>query len=259
MSKQLSVKQYFDQDQVKSKLAELIGENQVNYVTSVLQVVNGNSSLANADPKSIFNATIMAAVLGFPINNNLGLAYIVPYGNQAQFQIGWKGFVQLAIRSGHYRTINATPIYKGQLIKNDPLEGFEFDFNIPAKGEPIGYASKFNLKNGFEKSLFMTVEQIEAHGKKYSKTYSKDSSTWKKDFPGMALKTVIKLLISKWGPMSLEMQQAVQADQSVIKDYESQDFDYVDNGDSSGEAINAKFEDVSDVSEEEIPEDDELI
>jgi len=196
---EISVKQYFAKPEIEKKLAELVGDDSKSYIMSVLNVVNNNALLASATPKSILNAVLMAAVLGFPINNNLGYAYIVPYGKEAQFQIGYKGFIQLAIRSGHYKYINATPVYKGQLIKNDPLSGFVFDFSKPKIGNPIGYASEFLLKNGFQKTMYMTMDEILAHGKRYSKTFEKEHGVWKKDLHGMCMKTVIKPLLSKWG------------------------------------------------------------
>lgn len=236
MSTALTTKQYFAQDGVKNKFEELLGEKSVGFVTSVMQVVNGNDYLKKASPASIYNAAAMAAVLDMPINNNLGFAYIVPYGGHAQFQIGYKGFIQLAIRSGQYETIGASPIYKGQLTSNNPLTGYKFDFNIPPQGEPIGYAAHFNLKSGFSKTLYMTTAEILAHGKRYSKSFAKSSSIWKKDFPGMAQKTVLKMLLSKYGVLSLEMQTAVQSDQSVVKDFEKQEFQYPDNAsESAGE------------------------
>jgi len=214
-------------------------------MTSVMQVVNGNEYLKKATPASIYNAAAMAAVLDMPINNNLGFAYIIPYGNQAQFQIGYKGFIQLAIRSGQYKTIGATPIYAGQLTSENPLTGYEFDFKVPKTGEPIGYAASFKLISGFEKILYMTVAELKAHGKKYSKTFNKPAGLWNKDFEGMAQKTVLKRLLSKYGPLSLEMQKAVNSDQSIVEDFEDDGkFKYPDNANEAGaeaETVNAEI------------------
>lgn len=229
MSKQLTTKGYFDQDGVKSKFNELLGDRSTAFITSVMQVVANNSMLKNAEPSSIYNAAAMAAVLDMPINNNLGFAYIVPYGRQAQFQMGYKGFIQLAIRSGQYKTIGSTPIYAGQLTSSNPLTGYEFDFNVPANGKPIGYAASFKLHSGFEKTIYMTAAEVLAHAKKYSKSFSSQNSIWKADFEGMANKTVLKRLLSKYGPLSLEMQKAVNSDQAVVKDFEKGEFHYPDN------------------------------
>ena len=194
----------------------------------------------------------MAAVLDMPINNNLGFAYIVPYGNNAQFQIGYKGFIQLAIRSGQYETTGAAPIYKGQLKSNNPLTGYIFDFDVPPNGKPIGYAAYFKLKDGFHKTVYMTHDECLEHAKRFSKSFRFDSSIWKKDFSAMAQKTVLKKLISKYGPLSLEMQKAVQSDQSVVKDFEKGEFAYPDNATKSeGETLDINAEVIQNESMEE--------
>ena len=241
---QITVKGYFDKEPVKKKFAELLGDNSVNFVTSVLQVVNGSNMLKKCEPESIFNAAAMSAVLNLPINQNLGFAYILPYGNKAQFQLGYKGFIQLAIRSGQYKTIGATAIYEGQIIKNNPLTGYEFDFNVKPEGNPIGFAASFTLKGGFEKTFYMTIRELVNHGKKYSKSYNSNHSIWKTDFTGMATKTVLKLLISKFGPMSLELEKAVLSDQSVVNNFEENKFEYPDhdkNHSNEAEIINAEI------------------
>lgn len=229
MTTQLSVKNYFDDESIKTKFKELLGDRSIVFVTSVLQAVEGNYNLKKCEPESIYNAAAMAAVLDLPINQNLGLAWIIPYGKKAQFQIGYKGFIQLAIRSGQYETIGASPIYKGQLTQNDPLKGFVFDFDVPPEGSPIGFAASFTLKNGFEKTFYMTTAQIQAHAKKYSKSYTRTDSPWRTDTVEMSNKTVLKLLLSKYGPKSLEMQKAVLSDQAVVNDFEKNEFAYPDN------------------------------
>ena len=173
---------------------------------------------------------MMAATLDLPINANLGFAYIIPYGDQAQFQMGYKGFIQLALRSGQFKNISAAPIYKGQIIEEDPLKGFVFDWSKKESDEIVGYAAFFSLLNGFEKTFYMTTEKITEHGRKFSKNFSNSSSLWKKDFESMAMKTVLKLLLSKYAPLSVEMQKAVIADQAVINDVETLDVDYIDAG-----------------------------
>jgi recombination protein RecT len=253
MSKQLTTQQFFNQPKIKQEFEKLLGKKSKGFITSVMQVVGNNSLLAKATPESIFQAAAMSAVLDLPINNNLGEAYIVPYGGKAQFQLGYKGFITLAIRSGQYETISSTPIYKEQLIENDPLTGFKFDFTKPATGTPIGYAAYFKLHNGFSKVFYMSREDIGKHAKKYSKSINHSSSIWKSDFDGMAQKTVLKLLISKYGPKSLEMQKAVISDQSVINDYSNDSFEYPDSNSTENETkdINQEFEDA------EIIEDDD--
>lgn len=223
------VKSFFAQEGVRKKFDELLGKRSSSFMTSVLQIVASNSMLQNAEPASIFNAACVAATLDLPINNSLGFAYIIPFGKQAQFQLGYKGFIQLAQRSGQFQTISAAPIYEGQLVEQDPLRGFRFDFSVEKKGAPIGYAAFFKLLNGFEKTLYMSTEELKQHGLKFSQTYKKGFGLWKDDFESMALKTVLKLLLSKFAPLSVEMQTATIVDQSIVNDADTLDITYADN------------------------------
>lgn len=226
-----TAKQFFQQDSVKRKFEELLGKRSSAFMTSVLQIVSNNSYLQNASPQSVFNAACVAATLDLPINNNLGFAYIVPYGKDAQFQMGYRGFIQLAQRSGQFKTIASSPIYEGQLIEENPLTGFVFDFKVKKSGTPIGYAAYFELLNGFHKTLYMTTEELKQHGLRFSQTFKRGSGLWKDDFESMALKTVLKLLLSKFAPLSVEMQKAVITDQGVISDPDTLDVAYSDNTD----------------------------
>lgn len=236
------VKQFFSQEGVKKKFDELLGKRSSSFMTSVLQIVASNQMLQNADPASIFNAACVAATLDLPINNSLGFAYIVPYGKSAQFQLGYKGFIQLAQRSGQFQTISATPIYDGQLVEQDPLRGFKFDFSKPKNGAPIGYAAYFKLLNGFEKTLYMTADDLKQHGLKFSQTYKKGFGLWKDDFENMALKTVLKLLLSKFAPLSVEMQTATIVDQSVVNNPDTLDVSYLDNTEPEVDPVRDRFE-----------------
>jgi recombination protein RecT len=232
------MKAFFGQDLIKEKFTEMLGRKAPAFITSVLQIAMSNKLLANADPMSVFNAAATAATLDLPINSNLGFAYIIPYKTKgdngqyvdvAQFQLGYKGFIQLAQRSGQFKTISSTPIYEGQLVEQNPLMGYMFDFTKKQSEVVIGYAAYFELLNGFQKTLYMTKAEIERHGTKYSKTFAKGYGLWKDDFDAMASKTVLKLLLSKFAPLSVDMQRAVISDQSVIKDYDTIDVEYVDN------------------------------
>ncbi len=249
----IQIKQYLDKPAVQSKFDELLGANKTNFTTSLMQVVSDNALLQKCEPKSIVNAAAMAAVLNLPINNSLGVAYIVPYKDQAQFQIGYKGLIQLAIRSGEYKTIASTEIYENQLASCNPLTGYEFDFSAPPKGEIVGYAAYFKLHNGFEKTLFMTVQEAKEHGKKFSKTYDKQWSTWKTNFGGMAKKTVIKGLLDKYGPKSIEMQKAILGDQSIVEDVENNQFTYSDNPETEKQVgnLDEKYDQHEEIDENE--------
>lgn len=241
MSNQLTTKSFFEQDSVKAKFKELLGKRATSFITSVLQIAAQNQLLAKADPVSIYQSAAVAATLDLPLNQNLGFAYIVPYNQSykddkgvwqkkqvAQFQMGYKGFIQLAQRSGQFKSIYSSAIYEGQLINANPLDGYEFDFT--KKGEKvIGYAARFKLLNGFEATWYMDIEQLKKHGAKYSKTFDNAKGLWSTDFEGMANKTVIKLLLSKFAPLSVDMQRAVITDQAIINDADTQDVTYIDN------------------------------
>lgn len=237
-NQQLTVKSLFGRDDVKTKFQEMLGKRAPQFITSVLQIVSQNKMLANADPLSVYNAAAIAATLDLPINNQLGFAYIIPYnlrqddGSQksvAQFQIGYRGFIQLCQRTGQFKTISATPIYEGQIKENNPLTGIVFDFS--KKGESvIGYAAYFELLNGFSKTFYMDNEAIKKHGQKYSKTFSSKFGLWNTDFDSMATKTVLKLLLQKYAPLSIEMQKAVVSDQAIINNSETLDVTYIDEG-----------------------------
>lgn len=238
MEQQLTTKSLFNQDNVKQKFKELMGERSAQFITSVLQIASSNEMLSKADPMSIYNSAAVAATLNLPLNNSLGFAYIVPFNSkqkdgsykiQAQFQIGYKGFIQLAQRTGLFKTISATPVYEGQLIEMNPLTGFKFDFNSKKSDKVIGYASYFSLINGFEKTLYLSKEGVQTHANKYSQTAKKNYGLWKDEFDVMAVKTVLKLLLSKYAPMSVELEKAVVFDQSVVKDFNNFNTDYVDS------------------------------
>lgn len=235
--KHKTLRELFNDPNIKTKVEQLIGKNSATFATSVMQIANSNALLRTAEPSSIFNAACMAATLNLPLQNGLGFAYIVPFKNnkerkvEAQFQIGYKGFIQLAQRSGQFKRLVALPVYKKQLLKKDFINGFEFDWEQePEKDEnPIGYYAYFKLMNDFSAELYMSHDDIVKHAQRYSQTFKKGFGVWHDNFEAMALKTVIKLLLSKQAPLSVEMQQAVLADQSVVKDVENQEFKYSDN------------------------------
>lgn len=229
------LKDFFQAPAVQAKMRELLDKNAASFATSAMQIANSNPMLLDAEPMSIFNAAVMAATLNLPINNNLGFAYIVPYRNkgrvEAQFQLGYKGFIQLAQRSGQFERLVSLPVYEAQLIEEDPINGFQFDWKQkPAENEqPVGYYAYFKLINGFTAELYMTREQVAAHAGRYSQSFKKGYGIWADNFEAMALKTVTKLLLSKQAPLSIDMQKAVLSDQSVIKDVTGEQFDYIDN------------------------------
>lgn len=206
------------------RLEEIIGKNTGSFCASLIQISNSNALLQRAEPNTVISAAIVAATLNLPINNALGFAYIVPFNNskagvvEAQFQIGYKGLIQLAMRSGQIKRLVTTEIYANQIISRNPIKGYEFDFDIqPEKHEPaVGYYAYMELVNGFIAEAYMSVEDVKAHAARYSQTYKKGYGVWKDNFDEMAKKTVMKQLLSKYAPMSIELQRATLADQSVI-------------------------------------------
>lgn len=237
MSNQLTTKDLFHKQSIQERFEKLLGKKAQGFITSVLQTVNANRLLNNADPQTVLNAAATAASLDLPINQNLGFAWIVPYKGQAQFQMGWKGFVQLALRTGQYSRINVTEVFENQFKGFNRLtEELDADFDIEGEGEVVGYAAYFRLNNGMEKTVYWTKEAVKKHASKYSQTYGKKSSRgglihspWNDEtqFDAMAKKTVLKNMISKWGIMSIEMQTAQLADQAIVQD--DNNYQYVDN------------------------------
>ena len=247
-----SIKAYVSDAKIRQKFEEVLGKKTQGFLASVMQVAN-QPQLKGAVPATVINAAMMAATLDLPINNNLGFAYIVPYKRkfkdaqgkwseslEAQFQMGYKGFIQLAQRSGQFARIAATPVFEGQLVSANPLLGYEFDWTVPNQGEAIGYVAFFKLLNGFTAELYMSTADVKKHAGKYSQSFKYGSGVWKDNFESMALKTVTKLLLSKQAPLSIEMQTAQLADQAIVRDVETNDFDYIDHNESVG-AIETKM------------------
>lgn len=226
---------------IKQRIEEVLGETKTQFITSALSLFNSNNQLQNCEPASIFNACLTATSLGLPINNNLGFAYIIPYGKEAQFQIGYKGFRQLAINSNQYKALEVKAVYEGQLIEDNSFIGYHFDWKNKQSEAIIGYASYFQLLNGFESTYYLSVADIEKHAKKYSQTYKKGFGNWKDEFEKMAKKTVVKLhLNSGFAPLSIEMQKAQESDQAIITDA---GFKYADNEAIDLNELNASEED----------------
>jgi len=233
MTTQLSTIDFLKKEEVKQKFQEILGKNATTFMTTVMSLVAQNKMLQDADPQSVYMSAMTSASLWLPVNPNLWFAYILPYKNKdwtvAQFQLGYKWFIQLAQRSGQFKTISASPVYEGQLVEENPLTWYVFDWKNKKSDSIVGYAWYFSLINWFEKTIFMSVEELRKHGKKYSQTYKKWFGLWETDFDAMATKTVIKLLLSKFAPLSVEMQKAVIADQGVLQDENFDQVDYPDN------------------------------
>jgi recombination protein RecT len=209
-------------DDIQLRFKEVMGNKAGAFMSSILSAVNQNPNLKICEPMSVISSAMIAAVMDLPINQSLGFAHLVPYKNRAQFQMGWRGYVQLAIRTGQYKTIHTTEIYDGELLSYNRITGdIETDQDEKLSDKIIGYLAFFKLIGGFEKYLYMTVEEVEKHGKRYSRSYSSPEGKWKLDFDAMAKKTVLKMLLSKYGILSVDMQKAIIADQGIATSIEN--------------------------------------
>lgn len=199
------------QEQFKSVLAE----NAEAFVASIIDLYNTDRTLQMCDPKKVVMEALKAASLKLPINKQLGFAWIVPYRDRKTgqyiptFQLGYKGYIQLCMRTGAYKYINADVVYEGELVKQDKLTGeIEIDPTQRKSDKKIGYFAFIETLNGFRKTLYMSMDEITKHAKQFSKSYGNENSVWATDFDAMALKTCLRLLLSKYGIMSVEMQRA---------------------------------------------------
>jgi len=214
------------------------------FVTAITSAVSANPALAECDASTIVSAGLLGEGLNLSPSPQLGQYYLVPFNDKkngrkvAQFQLGYKGYIQLAIRSGQYKKLNVLPIKEGELISFNALDE-EIKVQLiqdeieREKAQTIGYYAMFEYTNGFKKAMYWSKEKMESHAEKYSMGYKarKGYTFWEKDFDGMACKTMLRQLISKWGIMSIEMQKAVESDMGVIS--ENGAVDYVDSPDNT--------------------------
>lgn len=254
----VSISSYLTQSAIKDRISKMMGEHAgLKFISSITSAVNANPALQECTNTSIFNAALLGECLKLSPSPQLGQYYLVPYKNtkkgitEAQFMLGYKGYIQLAIRSGQYKKINVLAIKDGELISYDPLNedilvSLIQDEEIREKTPTIGYYAMFEYTNGFKKTLYWTKEKMMMHADRYSQAFSIEakkgkkpefdkvsfadyeagkvppekewlySSFWYKDFDGMAYKTMLRQLISKWGIMNIEMQQAYNSDSSII-------------------------------------------
>ena len=268
---------------MQNYLLTVLGARKEQFVNNLLALVGNDTKLQACTPQSLIFAGTKATALGLPLDPNLGFAYVIPYNNtkrykemqliaktaddmpverevsveekvkEAQFQIGYKGFIQLAIRTGQYRTLNVTDIRAGELGRKDLVTGKIEIRNIEHREEQpiIGYLAYFALINGFSKMLYMTIDEIKQHATTYSQTYgsryesTRQASRWTTDFDVMARKTVLKLLLNRYAPLSVdimgasELKEAIRVDQAVIRDNDV--VEYVDGTSDSTEVSEASI------------------
>ena len=206
------LKGILNNETMQQNFRNILAENAGAFMASIIELYQSDGALQKCDPNRVVLEALKAATLKLPINKQLGFAYIIPYNNVPTFQLGFRGLIQLAQRSGQYRYINADVVCEGESVNYNRITGM-LEISGTAKSEtPVGYFAYFQLLNGFEKCVYWTWEKVEAHAKRYSKAWSKADSPWHTNFDAMALKTVLKTIISKYGVMSVEFANAIAND-----------------------------------------------
>lgn len=259
------IRNYLSMDSVRARFSEVLGEQSGAFINSIVNVVRSNKTLQGCSPDSLIGAALVSATFRLPIDPALGQAAIVPYGSAANFQLMYKGLIQLCLRTGQYARIDCSEVYADELRSYNPITG-EVLFNDPAsfemrkEGDPaniVGHYAAFRLVTGFEKSDYMTTDEVMDHARRYSKAYQSDlkknkkASFWSKNPVPMGNKTVLLRLLRKYGIMSVEMQKAVVADHEGFE--ASQDAaDRVNNEDAGQTVIDAEFDD--DAVPDSVPE-----
>jgi recombination protein RecT len=216
------LKQTLNAPSVKAKFEEMLGRRAPQFLTSITTVVQNNALLQKADVNSIVMGAAVAASMDLPLHPSLGYAALVPFNTKegcfAQLQVMVKGLTELALRSGQIHALIAETVYEGQLVKKNKFTGdYVFDEDAKKSDKIIGFMAYIRLANGFEKYEYMTVEEIKAHAMRFSQTFKKGFGVWKEHFEEMAKKTVLRRILTRWAPKSLEMQQGLVYDQSVVK------------------------------------------
>lgn len=252
---------YLTQDAVKKQINSVVGgKNGTRFISSIVSAVQTTPALQECTNQSILSAALLGEALNLSPSPQLGQFYMVPFDNkkkgckEAQFQLGYKGYVQLALRSGYYKKLNVMEIKEGELERYDPLNE-EIDVNlieddlVREETPSMGYYAMFEYENGFRKTMYWSKRKMLAHAEKYSQAFKRNggakslelleageipekdmwkySSFWFKDFDGMALKTMIRQIVSKWGVMSIDLQTAIDKDMTIINEDGSSE--YVEN------------------------------
>lgn len=247
-NKQLAVspvsrlKQVMASPSVQEQFKNALAENSNLFVASLIDLYASDTYLQNCDPSLVVMEALKAATLKLPINKSLGFAYVVPYKKQGklipQFQLGYKGMVQLAMRSGVYKYLNADVIYDGEYKGFSKLTG-DLDLTGSKTGDAVvGYFAYIETVNGFRKAMFCSRDDMEKHAKKYSKAYDRDSSPWKTEFDAMGTKTMLRMLLGKYGLMTVDMADGMQVDGGFDEDYRQNANSTPLPGDMQGETIN---------------------
>lgn len=234
-SKNNSVKGLLENPMIQNKFKQILKDKSAQFTSSLITLVNNDAYLADSQPMSIIAGAMQAAQLDLPLEKQFGFAYLVPFNEKdkktgqwvkkAQFILGYKGYVQLAQRSGQYKHLNVGTVYEGQLKSWNPLtEELDIDFEAKTSEQVVGYFGFFELLNGFKKTVYWTKDQVEAHRIRNNKAKDKKQLTnvWASDYDSMAEKTVLRNMLNKWGILSIEYQKAVVSDEKVFDDFDEQ-------------------------------------
>lgn len=219
-----AIKKYVQSDSIQQSIRARLGDKAGTFTTSLLDLVGDTALLQQCDPGLVVKEALKAAALDLPINKSLGFAYVIPYKEKGvprpQFQMGYKGFIQLAIRTGQYKHLNAGVVYEGEAMEDDRIKGTLQITGKKTSNKPIAYFAYMQLVNGFEKAIAWDHDRVKEHAQRFSKSYNAASSPWKTDFEAMALKTMLLQLIPKYGPMTIEMSTAISHDSRDRHDFE---------------------------------------
>lgn len=203
---------YLHNESMKKKFQDILAENAGAFMASIIELYQSDSALQKCSPDAVMMEALKAATLKLPINKQIGFAYIVPFGNVPTFVIGYRGYIQLAMRTGQYRYINADKVFEGETVRYDRLTGRMEIEGQSTSDQAIGYFAHIELLNGFQKTIYWTKEQVTVHAKAKSKSWKSQSSAWHTDFDAMAVKTVLRNILSKYGIMSVEFMNAFVQD-----------------------------------------------
>jgi recombination protein RecT len=251
----LGLKSLLNTPTMQKKFEQVLDKKAPQFMASLLNLYNGDQGIQAAEPMSIVSSAMVAASLDLPIDKNLGYAWIVPFYDSkkghkaAQFQLGYKGYIQLALRTGQYKAINVIEVREGELKKwNRLTEELELDLEGASSEKVIGYCGYFRLVNGFEKTVYWTKDEVEAHRIKFNKAKDKKSlnNVWRSDYDAMAMKTVLRNMLGKWGILSIEMQKAITEDESEMKDITDES-----NEEELNNVIDAEFSEADETKNKE--------
>jgi recombination protein RecT len=244
-----------NKDSVQEQFENALDDNAGLFVASLIDVYGSDSSLQKCDPKAVIMEALKAATLQLPINKSLGFAWIVPYKGQPQMQVGYRGFIQLAMRTGLYKHINADVVHEGELQGVDKLTG-EIDLSGEKTSDNVvGYFAFIETTNGFRKAIYWSKEEVVAHAQKFSQSFKNKNSAWQTNFDAMARKTVLSSLLRTYGIMSVEMQQGITSDGDIASYEEAVEAEVEAEANSEVIDVEPKYQDEPTDADE--PEDEE--